>query len=77
MKTRVFWLLLAMYIFLAFALQMVMVHLKAYATDVGITPMTAATILGLVGGVSILGRIAMGSASDKIGRGHPYSLLAF
>jgi len=67
-KTQAFWLLLTMYVFLAFTLQMVMVHLKAYATDVGITPMVAATILGIVGGVSILGRIAMGSVSDKIGR---------
>jgi MFS family permease len=67
-KAKVFWLLFVMYVFLSFAIQMVMVHLKAYATDVGIVPMTAATILGLVGGISILGRIAMGSASDKIGR---------
>jgi MFS family permease len=67
-KTRPFWLLFAIYVFLMFALEMVMVHLKAYATDVGISPMTATTILGVVGGVSILGRIAIGSVSDKIGR---------
>jgi len=67
-KTAPLWLLFAINVCLTFTLQMVMVHLKAYATDVGIAPMVAATILGLVGGVSILGRIAMGSASDKIGR---------
>jgi len=67
-KTKAFWLLFAIYAFLAFPLQMVMVHLDAYAKDVHIAPMLAATILGLVGGSSILGRIAMGSASDKIGR---------
>ena len=67
-KTKGFWLLFAMYAFLTFTIHMVLVHLKAYATVVGISPMSAATILGLVGGASILGRITIGSVSDRIGR---------
>ncbi|MEA3442698.1 MAG: OFA family MFS transporter [Chloroflexota bacterium] len=67
-KTKAFWTLFAMYASLNFAIQLIMVHLKAYATDMGITPMIAATVVGLVGGISILGRMAMGSVSDKIGR---------
>lgn len=67
-----FWLLFVMYASLPFGVQMVMVHLKAYATDFGITPMVAATAVGLVGGSSILGRVAMGSVSDRIGRRAPF-----
>ena len=67
-RTKAFWLLFAMYALVGFTVSMVMVHIKAYATDVGIRPMIAATILGLVGGGSIIGRLAMGSVSDKIGR---------
>jgi len=68
MATRQFWLLSMMYASYPFAVQMVMVHLKAYAVDFGVAEMTAATAIGLVGGASTGGRIVMGSLSDKIGR---------
>lgn len=67
-NTKAFRLLCVMYMFLVFSVQMIMVHLKAHATDVGITPMVAATTIGIIGGGSILGRITMGSVSDKVGR---------
>ncbi len=67
-RTTQFRLLFVMYTCLIFAVQMVIVHLKAYAVDFGIAEMTAATALGLVGGASIGGRIAMGGLSDRIGR---------
>ncbi len=67
-ETRQFWLLSAMNASYPFAIQMVMIHLKAYAVDFGVAEMTAATAIGLMGGVSIVGRIVMGSLSDKIGR---------
>ncbi len=68
MKTKSFWLLFVVYVLVLIPIQMVMVHLKAYAVHFGVAEMTAAVALGLVGGVSIVGRIAMGSVSDKIGR---------
>jgi len=67
-RTRQFWLLSMMYAFFIFAIQMVMIHLKAYAIGFGIVEMTAATILGVAGGSSILGGMVVGSVSDKIGR---------
>jgi len=67
-KTKTLWFLFAMYIFLYLVAKMVWVHLKAYATDVGITPMVAATLIGLTGGFNAVGTIAIGSISDKIGR---------
>jgi len=68
MKTKSFWLLFVVYVLVLIPIQMVMVHLKAYAVHFGVAEMTAAVALGLVGGVSIVGRVAMGSVSDKIGR---------
>ncbi|MBN2186917.1 MAG: MFS transporter [Dehalococcoidia bacterium] len=67
-RTRAFWLLCVIFALLGFTLQMVMVHLKAYATDVGITPMVAATVIGIIGGINTLGRLTMGGISDRIGR---------
>ena len=45
-----------------------MVHLKAYVTGFGIAPMLAATLIGMIGIGSTLGRVVMGYASDRIGR---------
>lgn len=67
-KTKSFWLLFAMYVLVLIPIQMVMVHLKAYAVHFGVAEMTAAIALGLVGRVSIVGRIVMGSVSGRIGR---------
>ncbi|MBE9513859.1 MAG: MFS transporter [Chloroflexi bacterium] len=67
-RTKAFWLLFAMFIFFNCAVQMVMVHFKAYATDLGITPMVAATFIGVIGIVSSAGRIIMGHVSDRVGR---------
>jgi len=67
-STWQFWLLSVMHASYAFVIQMVMIHLKAYAVDFGVAEMTAATAIGLTGGASVVGRIAMGGLSDKIGR---------
>jgi len=68
MKTRAFWLLFVMFAAFNCAVQMLMVHLKAYVTGFGITPMLAATLIGLIGIGSAVGRVVMGHASDRIGR---------
>jgi MFS family permease len=77
LKERAFWILFLVDAFHIMAIQTIMVHLKTCATDVGISPMVAATILGTVGGASVLGRIAMGSASDRIGRREAYLINLF
>jgi len=45
----------------------VIVHIVPYARDLGLAPVYAAGVLSTIGGVSILGRIVMGAASDRIG----------
>lgn len=48
---------------------MIIVHLVPYVQEgFKLSPVTAATLLGSVGAVSIAGRLIMGAASDYIGR---------
>ena len=44
-----------------------MVHIVAYATDSGISPMVAASQLAVIGGFGILGRVVAGAISDRVG----------
>jgi len=61
------WMLFFAYFLFNFCLQMVMVHLVNYATDIGIASLIAATFISIIGMGSILGRLIMGTASDRIG----------
>ena len=45
-----------------------MAHIVPHAIDLGITPIQAASVLSVIGGGNILGRLVMGRASDSIGR---------
>ena len=65
--TRQFWIILAMFFCLGFSVLTAQVHLVPYATDVNISPTTAANILAAIGGSSIIGRVVLGGVGDKIG----------
>lgn len=67
MRTRQFWAVCAVYFIASYATQSVMIHIIPYAVDSGITMTQAAGIVSVVGAVSIAGRLAMGSTSDKLG----------
>lgn len=67
MRHRHLWMLVTTYFLFNFCLQMVMVHLVAYATDMGTPSFIAATFISIVGAGSMVGRLLMGTASDRIG----------
>jgi MFS family permease len=46
---------------------MIMAHLVNNATDLGVMPLIAATLMSVIGLSGIVGRLAMGAASDRIG----------
>lgn len=61
------WMLFTIYFLFNFCLQMVMVHLVNFATDIGIASLMAATFISIIGIGSFVGRLLMGTASDRIG----------
>jgi len=65
--TRQFWMLCAMFLCFGVSVQAITVHIVPHATDLEISAASAANILAIIGGVSIAGRIIMGSAGDRIG----------
>lgn len=65
--TRPFWLLCAAYMMILFTTHTIPVHITPHAMDLGIPVTRAAGVLSAIGGVSVIGRIVMGIASDRIG----------
>jgi len=65
--TRQFWMLCCAYFAVVFCTNTMMVHLAPYAVDLGMSDSYAATTLSIVGGVSIFGRLIMGTLLDRIG----------
>jgi MFS family permease len=67
LRTRQLWTITAMYFFFVFGQQIVLVHIVAHATDIGIAAVSAAAILSVIGAVSIGGKLFMGSLGDRTG----------
>ncbi len=63
-------LVIAIFGLINFCIQMVMVHLVNFATDIGISSLQAAGYLGIIGVISIAGRLIMGGMADRIGTYH-------
>ncbi len=66
--TQQFRMVWTIYFFFGVSLGTVMVHIVPHATDLGISVMIAANILAIIGGLNIVGRIGIGSVSDRAGR---------
>ena len=65
--TRQFWILCAAQLTIFFCLLTVMIHIVPHATDLGVAPAVAATILSAIGGASIAGRLTIGMLADRLG----------
>ena len=68
LKINQFWLLAFAWVFFSLSLHLVLVHIVAYAVDMGISRMDAAVILSLIGLGNIPGRMVVGKLSDIMGR---------
>ena len=66
-KTKTYWLLSFMFFCTVLPLNMVMVHIVPATINIGIDKTAAAGALALVGGISIAGRIIMGTSAEKLG----------
>jgi len=67
-KTRSFWLFGSVWLLTAFCHFLILIHIVPHATDIGISPMGAATVLSVIGASFVAGRLLMGKVSDVIGR---------
>ena len=67
MRTKSFWLLCGIYFCTVLPIQMALVHVVPFAIAIGIDATAAAGALALIGGLSIAGRIVMGTAARKTG----------
>lgn len=65
--TAQFWLFFIGFFCYGFCLFAIMVHIVPHAIDLGISTATAANILALMGGASIVGNLALGNLGDRIG----------
>ena len=65
--TRQFWLAFTMLLCGGFLMFTFIVHIVPHATDIGISSTNAANILATMVGVSIVGRVVLGGAGDRIG----------
>jgi MFS family permease len=74
MRTRPFWLLYAALVLSCFGLFVPMVHLGAYAQDLGYSEAQGVALVSLIGLGSLLGRFTIGPFADRIG--HEPSLAA-
>ncbi len=67
-RTRNFWYVILVWTFFSSSSFLVFTHLVPHITDIGISTMEAASVLSVIGGTSIAGRVLMGAVSDRIGR---------
>ncbi|MDP6346864.1 MAG: MFS transporter [Dehalococcoidia bacterium] len=66
-RTRPFWLLVGIWLFLPVSIQMIIVHVVGHARDAGIPPELAATLLSVMGLSLFVGRLVIGGVSDRLG----------
>lgn len=66
-KTREYWMIFTTWVFYGFFFQIGVVHSVPYATDLGMTPLAASTVLTTIGIVGTFGRISLGFIGDRIG----------
>jgi len=65
--TRQFWLASGMLFCFGFSVYTIVAHIVLHATGLGMSRISAPNILATIGGLSLVGRIVLGSAADRFG----------
>ena len=65
--TQQFWLVSGMLFCFGFSVYTIVAHIVLHAIGLGMSPTSAPDILATVGGLSLVGRIVLGSAADRFG----------
>jgi MFS family permease len=67
-RTAALWLVTAVFTTTFLVIFLPMVHLVPFALDLGMAPVRAALVIGLIGAGSLVGRLLSGAVSDRLGR---------
>ena len=67
-RTTTFWLFGSIWFLGSFCYFLALTHVVPHATDMGISALRAATILSLIGGGNLTGKLVIGRISDSLGR---------
>jgi len=67
-RTGAFWLVFGIFTATWIPVFIPLVHVVAFAQDLGMSPLVASTVLSALGIAAVLGRLVMGAVSDRIGR---------
>lgn len=67
LKSRVFWTLCAIQFLFFPTLTTVPLHLPVHGMDLGMTTASAASLLSVIAGASVVGRLSIGAFADRIG----------
>ncbi|WP_214368202.1 MFS transporter [Pseudonocardia sp. H11422] len=73
-RTRAFRSLYVSTLLASLALFVPFVFLPTFAVEAGVPPVLAATLVGVIGVASVLGRLAIGGLADRIGRIRTYQI---
>ena len=73
-RSRAFWTLSAVQLLFFPSLVTVPLHIAVHGIDLGMTRTTAAVLLTMIGGASIVGRLTVGTFVDRIGGRNAYVL---
>lgn len=68
LKTRNFWLIFTVWFAYSFSVHLVMTHVVPRAQDLDISPVQAASIVSVIGAVTIPSKVLIGRVSDRVGR---------
>jgi MFS family permease len=68
LRNRSFWFFISLWLFWSSSFYLVLTHLVPHITDMGFSAGEAATVISLMGGMSIAGSVLVGRISDSIGR---------
>ncbi len=75
LRTRNFWLLTSMWVFVPFAIQLFRTHIFSHASDRGLDESVASLLFMFLGAGIVVGRISWGGIADKMGSVRTYSLV--
>ena len=70
-RNRQFWMIGVIFFCFTFCIQTIMLHIVPHTTELGISTTIAASVLAIIGGASIAGRIAMGGLADRLSNRRP------